>query len=110
MTHHVNTLLKMDAKEKEIIIRNTIKKIDSNKKIAKMFFKAHYDYDNEKEDFKEWFKLWKLKSDSEKFEEAGKGLYGKDFDKVFNALQTSRGNPFKAYKLLKEMKKDELRH
>ena len=100
----------MDAKDKEIIIRNTIKKIDGNKKIAKQFFNAHYDYDNEKEDFKEWLRLWKLKTDSEKFEEAGKGLYGKDFDKVFNALQISRGNPVKAYKLLKEMKEDELRH
>ena len=68
------------------------------------------DLNNEKEDFKEWLRLWKLKTDTEKFEEAGKGLYGKDFDKVFNALQTSRGNPVKAYKLLKEMKEDELRH
>lgn len=100
----------MEDKEKQLIINNTIKKIDSNKKIAKQFFNTHYDYDNEKEDFKEWLRQWKLKTDTEKFEEAGKGLYGKDFDKVFGALQISRGNPIKAYKMLKEMKQDELRH
>lgn len=86
--------------------KQLINVIDSNEKRAKQFFKMAYNYDNFKIDFKAWREHWLSLTFDEKEKLVSKGVRQGDFEKVLNALHASKGNPIKAYKLLKAVKKE----
>lgn len=93
----------MNSEERKQLITT----IDNDEKKARQFFKMAYNYDNLKTDFTEWRKHWLSLTFEEKDKLVSKGVREGDFEKVLAALHASKGNPFKAYKLLKALKKEQ---